>query len=127
EVAQQTLAQFAADYKAGHYQRERGRLSSWLLGIARNRVIDRARARRRERLQRGESAIAHLTEEPNAAEAWEHARRRTIFERALDILRSDTRLDRRTILAFELCALRETPVPAAALECGMSVAEIYVA
>lgn len=127
EVAQQTLAQFAADYKAGGYDRNRGRLSSWMLGIARNRVIDRARVRQRERMQRGESVLVQLADEPTATEAWESARRRTIFERALDILRADTRLDQRTILAFELCAIRDASAQTAAEQCGMTVAEVYVA
>lgn len=127
EVAQLTLAQFSSDYRAGRYDRTRGRLSSWIIGIARNRVADRGRALRRERMNRGESAIADLADDRTVTETWENARRRVIFERAFDKLRSDTRMGERTLRAFELCAIRNAPPETAAAECGMTVAEVYVA
>lgn len=127
EVAQLTLSEFAADYRAGRYDRSRGRLSSWMIGIARNRVADRARAMARQRQLRGESALAEVPDESTVTEAWETARQKVVFERALAVLRSETRLNDRTILAFELCALRNTPPESAAAECGMTVAEVYVA
>lgn len=127
EVAQLTLSEFAAEYRAGRYDRSRGRLSSWMIGIARNRVADRARAMARQRQLRGESALAEVPDEGTVTEAWETARQKVVFERALAVLRSETRLNDRTILAFELCALRNTPPESAAAECGMTVAEVYVA
>lgn len=127
DVAQVTLGQFAADYRAGRYNRERGRLSSWILGIAHHRIIDLGRARQRERLERGESALVHLADDHSATQAWESARKRVIFDRALEKLRTETRLDERTINAFELCAIRNAPPETAAQQCGMSVAEVYVA
>jgi RNA polymerase sigma-70 factor (ECF subfamily) len=127
EVAQLTLTQFAADYQGGRYDRTRGRLSSWMIGIARNRVADRGRALQKQRLQRGESAFSDLADDRTITEAWETARQRVIFERALDVLRTDSRMGERTIRAFELCAIRNTPAETAAQECGMTVAEVYVA
>lgn len=127
EVAQVTLAEFAAEYRAGRYDRSKGRLSSWMIGIARNRIADRGRALARQRQLRGESALIELPDIPTLNEAWETARQKVVFERALEVLRSDTRLGERTIRAFELCAIRNTPCETAAAECGMSVAEVYVA
>jgi len=127
EVAQLTLAQFSNDYRAGRYDRGRGRLSSWIIGIARNRIADHGRQRRRQRLERGESALVDVADDASLAEAWESARRRVVFERALNVLRNDTRMGERTIKAFELCAIRNAPAEAAAEECGMTVAEVYVA
>ena len=127
EVAQLTLAQFASDYKAGSYNRSRGRLSSWILGIARNRIVDQGRARQKQPGQLGETALCSLEDDKTVTHAWETARQRVIFERALEVLRSDTRMDDRTIKAFELCAIRSAPAETAAEECGMTVAEVYVA
>jgi RNA polymerase sigma factor (sigma-70 family) len=127
EVAQVTLTQFAADYQAGRYHRDRGRLSSWIIGIARNRIADRGRDLQRQRALRGESALLDLADDHTITEAWETARQRVIFERALEVLRTDTRMSRHTLLAFELCAIRNTPPESAAQECGMTVAEVYVA
>ncbi|MFN5663262.1 MAG: sigma factor, partial [Planctomyces sp.] len=50
DAAQQTLADFLREFREGRYVRERGRLSSFILGIARNRVLRlRTEARRRSR------------------------------------------------------------------------------
>ena len=127
EVAQLTLVQFSADYRAGSYDRTRGRLSSWMLGIARNRIADLGRVRQKQRLNRGESALVALPDDATMTQAWETARRRVIFARALDVLRNDSRMGDRTIKAFELCAIRNAPPETAAQECGMTVAEVYVA
>jgi RNA polymerase sigma factor (sigma-70 family) len=47
DVAQETLMAFAEAYRAGRFDREKGRLSGWLFAIARNHVL-----RQRERLAR---------------------------------------------------------------------------
>lgn len=127
DVAQTALTQFAADYREGRYDRERGRLSSWIIGIARNRVADLKRQRVRQRIDRGESALLNVSDDEAIKKDWEEARQRVILERAMLVLRSDTRLDERTIRAFDLCALRNVPPQEAAAECGMTVSEVYVA
>jgi RNA polymerase sigma-70 factor (ECF subfamily) len=127
EVAQVTLAQFTADYRAGRYQRDKGRLSSWIIGIARNRVIDAGRAKARRRGERGESALVEVPDQAAAESDWREARQKVILERAMDVLRSETKMDERTIRAFDLCAIRNVPAETAAAECGMTVNEVYVA
>lgn len=127
EVAQATLAQFMSSYREGGYDRSRGRLSSWIIGIARNRAADLGRAHQRHRKQRGESAMVDLSDDRAVALSWNEARRKVVLERALDVLRSDTRMGAQTIKAFDLCAMRGVPPEAAAAECGISVAEVYVA
>lgn len=127
EAAQATLAQFAADYAAGRYDRSRGRLRSWIIGIAQNRIADLHRSRARRGPVRGESALVDLAGPDSADRDWENALRATILERALAILRQTSRFDERTIRAFELAAVRQVPAEAVASECGMSVDEVYVA
>lgn len=127
DVAQSTLASFAADFQAGRYDRSRGRLSSWIIGIARNRLIDLVRSKKREQLNRGESAMADISDDGAAEQEWAAARQRVIFEQAIQILRTETKLEPQTIKAFDLCAIRSVPAEVAAAECGMSVAEVYVA
>lgn len=127
EVAQETLAQFASAYVAGKYDRERGRLSSWIIGIACHRIADVGRERRRHAGERGESVLVDLPNAQRAEKDWEEETQRVVMERALEELRSQTRLDERTIRAFELSALRSMPAEAVAAECQMSVPEVYVA
>lgn len=71
--------------------------------------------------------MADLPHEQTLTQAWEVARRRVIFERALHLLRTDTRMGERTIRAFELCAIRNIPPEAAAVDCQMTVGDVYVA
>ena len=40
DVAQDTLTRFLEQYRDGRYERERGRLGAWLVGIARYRILD---------------------------------------------------------------------------------------
>lgn len=127
DVAQATLAAFAADFREGRYERGKGRLSSWIIGIARHRVADVHRSRRHDRGNRGESAIVDLSDDGAAERVWAESRQRVIFEQALEVLRQETRLDPRTIKAFDLCAVRLVPAEVAAAECQMSVQEVYVA
>lgn len=128
DAAQATLAQFAADYGAGRYERTRGRLSSWIIGIAQHRIVDLQRGIQRRAassLQTSDEAERESTDDPQAI--WDDSVRRVILDGAMQRLRTETKLDARTIQAFEMCAMRSVPAEVAAQECGMSVDEVYVA
>lgn len=126
DVAQTTLAEFVSDYRAGKYDRSRGRLSSWIIGIASNRIADIGRMQKRRGSMRGQSGFVDVAAD-DAEKQWDESLRRVVLERALAMLRLKTRLDPRTIAAFELCSIRGVPAEAAAAECGMTAAEVYVA
>ena len=127
EVAQQTLTEFVRDFSAGKYNRDRGRLRSWIIGIAHHRSADHCRGRARRRPNRGESAMADLADAGRVTESWELAQQRAIFERAFKELRDNTRMAKTTIQAFEMVAIRGIPPEVVAQECGISTAEVYVA
>lgn len=151
DVAQQALTEFVRDYRIGMYQRGKGRLSSWLISIARNRAVDLQRGQGRRRGWRGESAFEHLADSAGkggggggASAAggggghslqdsdddtalWDAERKHAILAAALTKLRETTRMSESTIKAFELVAIRGVPSEAAARECGISVDEVYVA
>lgn len=127
EVAQESLTGFVRAYRQGKYSRERGRLSSWIIAIARNRIADRRRVLAKRAGQRGESAMIDLRNDAQLTQLWETERRRNIYFRALDMLREGGKTEERTMLAFELVTLRGVPAQSAAAECGMSVDEVYVA
>lgn len=128
EIAQQTLAEFVQAYRLGRYDRGKGRLSSWVLGIARNTTLAMLRKRRREG-SGGGSGQAHQEAVDDAAlrEPWTDERDKVILLRAFNVLRDESSIDDRTLTAFELAALRGVPPVEVALQCGMSVDQVYVA
>lgn len=122
EAAQQTLYEFARAYRDGRYERERGRLSSWILGIAHHTALrtlrDRRRAASLDEDQADESALRSI---------WSEERDRVILMQALGKLRDDSSIDDRTLLVFELTALRGVPTGEAAAQAGMTADQVYVA
>ena len=125
EVAQESLAEFARCYRAGKYSRDKGRLSSWIIGIAHHTASDLLKARGRGP-DRGQSAMIDISDPARMSIIWERQRKATILARAMAELRQ-TRTDEKTIRAFELVGLRGVPAQAAARECGMTVQDVYTA
>lgn len=127
DVAQQTMIDFFRDYQAGTYQRGRGRLRSWIRGIARNRTIDVLRAEGRRRISRGESAIDAVPDEESVRKLWEVEERRLIWKAAMDEVRAESRFSEVNLLAFEMIVVRGLTPEAAAEHCGISIDQAYQA
>ncbi|MCH2133016.1 MAG: sigma-70 family RNA polymerase sigma factor [Phycisphaerales bacterium] len=127
DVAQETMVQFIKEYREGKYDRERGRLRSWLLGIARFRVAGIYRKRAVSRVSRGESAIVDMPRDDEFEEAWDTERRMTILRSALEKLRTTTKIADKTVRAFEMVALQQRPTAEAAAELEMTENDVYLA
>lgn len=132
DVTQQTLLEFVRDFQADRYDRSRGRLRHWVLGILRHRVADLQRMHGRERRHArsvGEAPPAAIDGVPaDVIEgAWQREVDRRMLEDALQSLREQTRVSPQSLKAFELTAIRGVPAEAAASACGMSVDGVYVA
>ena len=127
DVAQETLLRFVREYREGRYDRQRGRLRSWLVSMASSRAATMRRREVSRREARGESAIIDLSDQASMSEAWEQERRRTILKRAFDELRSTSRTDPRTLQAFDLLFTQQMSPASVAAELGMSVHDVYLA
>lgn len=125
DVAQETLASFVQAYREHKYDREQGRLRSWLIGIARCRLADLRRDAGRRRVTRGESAIVGIPEDVDTEALWELEERRFIFEQAIQELRTTTRFNERTLEAFERVVLKQEPIESVAADLGLTSQEIY--
>ena len=126
DVAQDTLTRFLEQYRDGKYERDRGRLGAWLVGIARYRVLD-LRRKHGKRALRGESAMVDMDDEMGLTQVWEEERRKTILRQAMDQLRSSGRSDEKTIRAFEMLFIYSMTPQAVAEELEMTVQGVYVA
>ena len=125
EVAQQTLTEFVRDYQSGRYQRDRGRLRAWLIGIARHRAYDVLRGMRRRREYRGDSGYLGIPAPDGLTEIWVAERDRSIALRALDELRATSRTTPNALMAFEMVAIQAMPLEEVARDRGMTVDEVY--
>lgn len=124
ETAQRTLAEFAEGYLAGKYQREKGRLSAWILGIARHRATDVWRMRGRRREVRGASALIDLSDD-ECTQLWEDEQQRAILTRALETLREQTRTSPRTMRVFQQVAIEGVAAGVVAADFEMTTEEVY--
>lgn len=130
ELAQATLAEFAKAYRDGRYERGQGRLSSWLIGIARNVGSGMRRAQGRGGPMGGDTQLGavagDLGDEKHLSQVWAREREQAILADALQALRSSARLEPHTLKAFELFTLRGVPAEEVAAECGIDVDTVYV-
>ena len=127
DVAQDTLLSFVRDYRAGKYDRSRGRLRSWIIGIVKHRAADLLRAQAGLQAVRGESAIAELPDDDQLMALWDAEHRRVILVRAMVELRATTKLGHKTIRAFELFVLGQQRASAVAAELGLTAQDVYMA
>lgn len=127
DATQDGLLRFLQEYRAGRYDRQRGRLRSWLIGIVRYRVADRRRMVATDPIVAGDTAIGQLPIDGALEAIWDAEQRQEILRRAFHALRADSRLAEKTILAFERLVIDERPVAEVAAELGMTANDVYVA
>ncbi|MGE0479522.1 MAG: RNA polymerase sigma factor [Phycisphaerae bacterium] len=127
DVAQETMTVFLRDYQAGKYDRTRGRLGAWIVGIARHRIAELRRARARRQEWRGDSAVSELPGADELVDWWEHECRAEVLRRALHLLRTRTRFDAATIRAFEQVAIEDRAPGDVASELAISLDAVYAA
>jgi len=127
DVAQDTLAAFAEAYRDGAYAREKGRLSRWLFGIARNKV-ESARERNARRLDAGAAASAFSSQlaadAPLEAE-WRDEWERNLLEHCISSARGEFR--GATWRAFEMLVLESRSVEDVVGETGLTRNAVYIA
>lgn len=128
DVAQETLLAFVQSYRAGRYDRSRGRLGKWLFGIAFNQV--RA-ARRRAASPEGQAPATvgeisfwtALPDEAGATELWEVTWERHVALRCLERVRRE--VEPVTFAAFRETVIEDRSPAEAAEHLGVPVKTVY--
>lgn len=127
DAAQETLRRFVASYRDGKYRRERGRLRSWLVGIARHCILDLQQQAASRRERPGLTAIGRLPDEEQLTTIWDDEHEREVLRQALFALRAETKLDEKTVRAFEQTALAQRRPADVAAELGLTLNDVYLA
>jgi RNA polymerase sigma-70 factor (ECF subfamily) len=129
DVVQETLVAFLEDFRQGKFDRDKGRLRSWLQGIAFNR-IKRARrrlARREVQVVDPSGATGFMNRVPDDHELtdiFDAEWRRAVMAECLQEARR--LVDAGTFKAFELYALKGWPAEKVAEHLGMSRNAVYI-
>lgn len=125
DAAQETLMAFAKAYRKGHYDRNKGRLSKWLFGIAYLHVrrIYGDRARRDAQVESG--CCASIPDERDATISWDKTWRQSVLEQCLARVRQE--VEPTTYRAFEMTALVKRPAAEVAGELSISRNAVFIA
>ncbi len=129
DVCQETMLGFIQAYGDGRYDRDKGRLRSWLFGIAHRKAIDMKRRRAREIVvgdKTDASAFLGRIESPDQAkEIWEQQWQRSVLRACLEEVSKD--LSPNTVKAFDLYVFEQWPVEKVAEQLGISQNAVYIA
>jgi len=127
DIAQETLTQFITEYRTGRYDRDRGRLRSWLISIAKYRVLQMRRKQAGRREARGESAVVQMPDEHQLTAIWDTERRTVLLQQALRQLRAHTKTSDRAIETFDLFVMKQMPAEEVARRLNIKRQEVYLA
>lgn len=117
DMAQETFLTFVEALRSGRYDRDRGRLSSWLYGIARNKL--RRMGSARESL----THVDHL-QESELRRRWDESWERALLVECLDRLRHE--IGEAQFSAFLSLSLRERTGEEIASALGVTPNALYV-
>jgi len=129
DAAQETLLAFAQAYREGRYDRSKGRLKSWLFGIAHRQIANmRRKVRGRRPINQadmgGSAALEHMAvEERSQASWWEEEWQRAVYEQCLR--RVQTEVTAETFEVFRMFVTGGRSAGEVAEQLGISRTKVY--
>ena len=129
DAAQETMLAFVKAFRGGKYDRDKGRLSDWLFGIARNVILNFRSHRPPERFiadkTTGTSFCDQIQDDRSIKLSWDSEWRRMVLTKCFEQARKE--FDPRVFKAFELYALAQTAADEVAQQLEMSQNAVYIA
>ena len=129
DAAQETMVAFLKAFREGKYDREKGRLSSWLFGVAKRVILNLRGHQPLERLvadkTTGTSFWDMIQDDHSIKHTWDTEWRQMVLSSCLEQARRE--IDPKVYEAFELYALSEMPVDEVAQRLGVSQNAVYIA
>lgn len=124
DVVQSAMVSFVLAYRKGQYERERGRLSAFLVTLLRSRAIDMLRKKHRHpEISPGQGALEHLSD-AHVTRLWFDERQNQLLCQGLEELRRNG-TDEPMIMAFELFGVRGVDIGEVTASLGMTREEVY--
>jgi len=127
DAAQETLLAFAEAYRAGKFDRNKGRLKHWLFGIAHRQGLKARERTRRDRSRRGGGVeledLRDLSSEEELQELWESEWRWAIYQKALRRVEQEVTLE--TFKTFQLLVAEKVSVEDVCERLGVTRSTVY--
>jgi RNA polymerase sigma-70 factor (ECF subfamily) len=128
DVGQETLLAFLQSYRDGQYNREKGRLRSWLFGVAQRKVIDTHRKNAKEVVvpdQTGVTNFFNRIESPDEMErVWNQEWQRSILRVCMEEVAKE--VSPQTLAAFECYVIKKWSVEKTAQHLGLTINAVYI-
>lgn len=129
DAAQETLMSFVSAYREGNYDRMKGRLRTWLFGIASHKVRDIQRKRGRDLVIVDEADstrfLNKVPDDHSMSEIWEAEWAKAVLDECLRQVREQVKP--KTFEAFELFALKNMTAAEVAEKLDMSENAVWIA
>lgn len=129
DAAQETMMTFVRAFRDGKYDREKGRLSHWLFGIARRVILNFRKRLGPERQigaeETGTSFWNRLPDDRALRDTWTAEWRDAVVSYCLQ--RVGREFDEMTFNAFQLYALTDMPADQVARRLNISRSAVYIA
>ena len=128
DASQEILIKFCKAYQLGKYDRDKGRLRTWLSVIAKNQIRDLKRKRRDVVVANEDDQTAFMNAVPSPEDmdaVWEAEWQESILNQCMAEVRQ--RVEPKTMEAFEMFALQDMPAKEVAEKLGISENNVFVA
>jgi RNA polymerase sigma-70 factor (ECF subfamily) len=129
DVVQEVLTAFLEGFRAGKYDRERGRLRQWLCGIAANKIHEARRRPGRREVQPADGSsstdfLGRVPDEQELTDLYEEEWERAVLTECLRRVKLE--FDAKTFQAFQSYALEGREPEKVAAELGIARETVYV-
>ena len=129
DAAQEALLAFVGAYREGAYERDKGRLRTWLFGIAARKVRDLQRRKRAPVAVGGDASETafpgQIPDDEQLGQVWDAQWQQALLKQCLDEVRRQVKP--RTMQVFELLALQDWPAEKVAAELAMTENAVWIA
>lgn len=128
DIVQETMLALIAGLREGSYSRDKGRLSGWLYGIARMKILQTKDSARRRKAEENAAAGPEAdlwVDEKSLKDGWEGSWAQNALEQSLRYVRSE--FDANTMAAFEAVSLGDEPAAEVAARLGMTSNAVSIA
>jgi RNA polymerase sigma-70 factor, ECF subfamily len=125
DAAQETIIAFLKAYRTDKYHRQQGKLSHWVMGVARNVIRSHYRKQSKSRPDSMTAIPEEIEDEDSVRHTWQTEWRKVLLQRCLIQARKE--FDAKTFLAFELYALQGKPAAQVCEELNLSANAVYIA